>query len=114
MPTYKIQCLPYYDTFTQQYSDVFTINKMPLGPLASHIQKRTTPKLSPFQSPFIHSNCSFYIYENQYSNPLPSENIDWLIDFLLSNNYTILDKLTNMLSRNELTSKKQFFITYQI
>lgn len=46
---YTINIIPYYNSHTNCYNKILTINHQPKGPLINLIKPVNPPKLSPFQ-----------------------------------------------------------------
>ena len=124
MNTFTITSIPYYNSYSQCYLNVLSINIEPQGPLKRFVRRINFPKLSSYK---ISSSCNpinncglvltnftinnsinccsnsyNYNYNSKnYSNDLLTpNNIPELISFLLSNGYQIETQITNNLFGN--------------
>jgi hypothetical protein len=121
LPLKKIWCLsmtPYYDAYTQRYTNIVTLDKEPIGPLSHIVRKIYPPRLSDFQRSGYgynimnnsHSHCLYAIQNidniNHVSgnkmNLLTIDCISELYSFLISNNYEIDFKLTKLMLNPDL------------
>ena len=115
---YEIASQLYLNKQTNCYDRVLTINTTPDGPLQSNIIRLRNEKLSSYQS----NNCDscykpcFYALKNPQSGKLYCINeISELVQFLLSNNYSIDYSVTKLLLKNTRINSDQnliFYITY--
>jgi hypothetical protein len=124
MNTFTITSIPYYNSYSQCYLNVLSINIEPQGPLKKFVRRINFPKLSSYK---ISSSCNpinncglvltnftinnsinccnnNYNYNSKnYSNDLLTpNNIPELISFLLSNGYQIETQITNMLQNSQV------------
>lgn len=129
-PLKKIWCLsmtPYYNTYTQRYTNIVTLDKEPIGPLSDIVRKIYPPRLSDFQRVGYnydsinnsHSHCLYAIQNIDNTNPNPNHfygnkmnllTIDCISDlysFLISNNYDIDFKLTKLMQNPHLKDNNQ-------
>lgn len=117
MNTFTITSIPYYNSCSQCYLNVLSINVEPKGPLKKFVRRINFPKLSIYKvdSPCIPiKNCGLVLTNlgietnninccNNYSNDLLTpNNIPELISFLLSNGYQIETQITNMLQNSQV------------
>jgi hypothetical protein len=129
--TFTISSLPYYDSCSQIYSNILTINLEPQGPLKRLVRRINFPHLSPFTRHLQdnYPRCGLALislrgfnYYNNYNNNFncgnnlmtPNEVPD-LITYLLSNGYLIDTQITNMLNQSEVKQtfqKMVFTVTY--
>ena len=97
------------DKRDNQYRHVITINKEPTGPLKSRVKRIRRETLSPFEDSFSRSSrcCSsscdtcLYVFPEP-DNPncyLGVEQFGELLEFMISNGYTIDDTATRLLSQ---------------
>ena len=123
--TITITSQPYYDTFTQCYKNIMTVNLEPQGPLRTFVRQIHLPRLSPFHvegpcNPI--PKCALALQNfNNYNcckkdcNLMTPNEIPELISFLLSNGYQIETQLTNMLKQSEIklnNKKLTFTVSY--
>jgi hypothetical protein len=122
MNTFTITSIPYYNSCTQCYLNVLSINVEPQGPLKKIVRRINFPKLSPYKVE-SHCNqlnncglvltnlglqinnmncCNNYIVNNNNCSTdlLTPNNIPELISFLLANGYQIETQITNMLQNS--------------
>lgn len=125
MNTFTITSIPYYNSYSQCYLNILSINVEPQGPLKKFVRRINFPKLSSYKidspcSPInkcglvltnliINNpiNCCNNIYNYNYSKNcltdlLTPNNIPELISFLLSNGYQIETQITNMLQNSQV------------
>lgn len=117
---------PYYSEIEKYYYHIITINKEPLGPLKNHIStvSKTNPSTKINKA---NENSCIYVIKlsilnnniiNNKLNICTIENILDIHDFLINNNYSINNTMTELLNSKNLTlnnSKKILFtITYKI
>ena len=112
MNTFTITSLPYYNSYSQCYLNVLSINVEPQGPLKNFVRRINFPKLSPYKidspcNPI--NNCGLVLtnftknnYINCSNDLLTPNNIPELISFLLSNGYQIETQITNMLQNSQV------------
>ncbi len=112
MNTFTISSIPYYNSYTQCYINVLSINIEPQGPLQKFVRRINFPKLSPYKVESTcnqNNNCGLVLTNLgiQTNNTnccstdlLTPNNIPELISFLLSNGYQIETQITNMLQNS--------------
>jgi len=115
---YEISSQLYLDKQTTCYERILTINARPDGPLQALVTKLQNEKLSSYQS----NNCDrcykpcLYALRNQQSGKLYCMNeVPELVQFLVTNGYTIDYNLSKLLLKNTRVNGKQnliFYITY--
>lgn len=115
---YEIASQLYLNTQTQCYDRVITINTKPEGPLQSYVSQLHKEKLSPYQS----NQCEpcyqpcFYALKNPKTGEFYCINqIAELVEFLLTNDYTIDYNLSTLMTKNTRVNSKEniiFYITY--
>jgi hypothetical protein len=115
--SYTFSVEPYLNTFTKQYENIITIDKMPAGPLASLVTHYNSPKLSPFQ--ISDNNCCKYAirrYTNRESCFLTAEDAPSLLSYLTANGYTIDTNITKIIQRADISRVKKMIcvVTYNI
>lgn len=94
------------DKKDNQYRQIITINKEPSGPLQSRVKRIRWESLSPFDDS-LRRNCCGNYPQCIYAFPDPDnlgcyldvEKFSDLLEFLLSNGYTIDDTSTRLLSQ---------------
>lgn len=102
--TYAIFCQPYFDTRTQSYRNIVTINMIPKGPLASLVTKVNMTSLSPFKKNA--SSCCFALISLKNKRELmPIDELPILFSFLMTNRYKIDTSLTKMLNISDIKMK---------
>jgi hypothetical protein len=110
--TYIISSQIYYDTFNTCYKRIVTIDRMPIGILATITRRLTNTKLSDFKqstSCCPIERCIFAIYNptDNTSELLTVERQGILISYLITNGYTINTTLTELTLNNGIKSEKQ-------
>lgn len=124
MGLFKIQTTIWYDTHEQCYFNALTINGMPKGKLAELVVRKNRPKISPFDTMSASSstskydrplsldstststynssnqnhNCPYLIYSPNKDRALSENDYDWLLGFLVENDYTIDYQMTKMIT----------------
>jgi hypothetical protein len=110
--SFTVYVEPYLDTYTKEYLNIITIDKMPDGPLATLAMTINPPKLSPFQSSicsFTNNNCKMAI--SRYYNKglckksnrfLLAEDIPSLISYLQLNGYIVNTEITKIIQRSNI------------
>jgi len=102
--TYAIFCQPYFDTRTQSYRNIITINMMPNGPFASLVTNVNLASLSPFKQ--RESSCGFAVISIRNKRELmPIDELPMLFSFLMTNGYKIDTSLTKMLNISDIKMK---------
>jgi hypothetical protein len=119
MTLFRIQSIPWYDTHEQAYYNALTINGIPKGELANHIQRKSKPKLSPFQTYNYHNThsheeqCPYLIYKTQYDRvPMCEDDYDWLLMFLLDNNYVVDFEMTKMINKSKFSNNQKRLLCF--
>lgn len=110
-----IKTQPFYDSRTQCYFSILTLNKKPTNPLLSnHVVRISNPRLSPFEG---FSGCSknescIYVFKKSILENdeayvsrdcleyLTFNDYPFLIDLLLENGVQINTKITSMMQKN--------------
>jgi hypothetical protein len=123
--TFTITSQPFYNQYSQCYTNILTLNIEPQGPLRKIVRRIKFPKLSPFQIEgpcYKIQQCGLALRSltNNYNNCnncdlMSPDEIPDLITFLTSNGYQIETQITNMLNQSEvrLNNKKIVFnVTY--
>ena len=117
--SYTLSIEPYLNTYTKQYQNIITIDKMPLGPLAQLVSRYNSPKLSPFQVSNIENNCCKYAIRRHYGSGacrenyfLTTEDIPSLLGYLNTNGYSIDSNTTKIVQKAGIgfTNKKMVCI----
>jgi hypothetical protein len=104
--TYAITTQTYYDTYNTCYKNILVINAMPLGELSKLVRRTNMPKLSPFKQstpccPI--KQCDYAIYHINNSNELMTpDDIPYLFNYLIENNYKIDTSLTKMMNNSDI------------
>jgi hypothetical protein len=115
--SYTLSIEPYLNTYTKQYQNIITIDKMPLGPLAQLVSHYSSPHLSPFQR--TENNCCKYAIRRNYHKGacrddyfLTAEDIPSLLGYLTSNGYSIDSNTTKIVQKAGIgfTNKKMVCI----
>lgn len=112
MAMYTISMQPFYDSFTQNYRNIYVLDRKPAGALTRIARQITAPKLSPFisnENSCCNCKCIYAIYNPE--NPqefLCIEQLGLLFSFLSSNGYTIDTQMTTMMQSSSVTFKKNF------
>lgn len=116
MQVYSLSIQPYYDNHDEQYINIITINKRPLGALAAYVTNIKYNRLSEYNDHFNNRRCTplcVYAVKNIYGSGsgscsmnsldlLAPENIDDLVAFLIENNYTIDKDLTKIMNNDKI------------
>jgi hypothetical protein len=102
--TYAIYSQPYFDTKTQSYRNIITINILPNGPFASLVTRVNFASLSPYKE--RDSSCGFAVISIKNKRELmPIDELPMLFSFLMTNGYTIDTSLTKMLHISDIQMK---------
>ena len=118
MEYYALQQQPFYDSYTQSYRNILTINKMPEGPLKKRVKRINNPPLSPFQFPppvnCPPQNCIFAIY-GTCGQLLCIDQLPDFFNYLMENNYQFDYQLTNMMEKSQVqtTNTLLCYIKYE-
>jgi hypothetical protein len=104
MPTFQLNTETYLDQCNKCYKNIIVINKMPeSSPLKTIVKMLRREKLSPFD---VESNCvcrkpCLFAIMNPHnkSELLCMDDIAELFDFLITNGYTINDKITKFMGK---------------
>lgn len=121
--TYTLSIEPYLNTYSKQYQNIITIDKMPLGPLSQMVSHYSSPKLSPFQvSDNNNINCCKYAIRRHYhSNAsrddyfLTADDVPSLLAYLTANGYIIDSGITKIVQKANisfLNKKMVCIVTY--
>ena len=126
--TFTITSQPFYNQYSQCYTNILTVNIEPQGPIRKLVRRVKLPRLSPFQKEgpcYSIQQCCLAIRSlNEYSrcykqnsgcDLMNPDEIPDLITFLTSNGYQIETQITNMLNQSEvkINNKKVVFnVTY--
>ena len=113
----------YYDSIKKEYFNIITINKIIEGPLKSYIKNIVLQKPSITNFNVNKSYCSLTINSsilsnsnnnnNNNNNFLIIEDIPDLYEFLINNNYNIVNSLNEILNYSSIkleSSKKLLFL----
>ena len=102
---------PILNNMNRCYQNILTVSNIPDGPLARHIKRIGSPRLSEFQSLSSYSpapssrslysqNCIFALSrEPSKLNYMLAEDIPIVIGFLETNGYKIMTEMTNIAYR---------------
>lgn len=112
MGLFRIESMPWYDTYEQCYYNTLSINGVPNGNLAQHVIRKNKPKLSPFQTWSNNcckeDRCPYLIYKTpQDQRPICEDEYDWLMGFLVENNYTIDYEMTKLMMKRTGSNNTQ-------
>lgn len=113
----------YLDKYEKEYIRILTLNKMPIGPLKDKVTQVKDNKLSEYKNNVVGNrvdNCCFYAFVSDEFNLscyndykyLTIEDFDALLEFLVSNNYTVRESLTKLTRKNERLNSNDDFICY--
>ena len=115
--SYTLSLEPYLNTYSQQYQNIITIDKMPLGPLSQLVSHYISPKLSPFQR--VENNCCKYAIRRNYSGKairddyfLTAEDVPSLLSYVNTNGYTIDANTTKIVQKAGINKKMVCIFTY--
>jgi hypothetical protein len=116
----RVTSTPWYDPCEKCYYNTLTLNAMPSGPLAEHVERKNRPKLSPFESfqgPCCEEEqCPFVIYKSHRDiRPICENDYDWLLGFLVDNGYKVDYNMTKMINNGEYRNSRNrllCFFTY--
>lgn len=120
MEMYTLSSQTIYDSFSQCYKNVYTVDREPKGKLSTITRRINPPKVSPFKVN-NYDNCyepCLWVILNPH-NPceyLCMSKLPILFSFLTSNGYTIDTKLTSMMNKSQVEFQQKFicFINYSI
>ena len=102
--TYTISTQVYYQDINKCYTRIFVIDRPPSAPLSQITRTLRAPKLSPFkESSSCNSEsscCTLALYNQTTQSPYETHEQSVLLNFLLSNGYTIETELTKLLMKN--------------
>jgi hypothetical protein len=114
--TFALMVTPYYDSFSQCYYNVITVNVEPAGPLKAFVRRINIGNMQKFprksnNSCIKSSGCSLVLGTmagsgvincSEYMTP---EEIPMLFNYLTTHGYQIDTQLTNMMSENAVKIK---------
>lgn len=114
--SFSIYVEPYLNTFFKTYQSIITFNTMPAGPLQKMVTTLSSPKLSIFQQLGVMDDNVFGCKYALLRYPVLSGNVSVkyrdtfmtesdvtaLLDYLISNNYTIETNVTRILQHSGL------------
>lgn len=109
---YTLSSQPFYDSISQNYRNIYVVDRKPDGEFGKIAKQVTAPKLSPFSSndnSCCNCKCIYAIYNPE--NPhefLCIEQLGMLFSFLSTHGYTIDTGLTTMMQTSKVTFKKNF------
>jgi hypothetical protein len=126
---YTLTTEPFYDTYTQCYKNIITINVFPQGPLRLMVGRIQFNKLGPnraYSNCVADRKCGLVIISrgncgggngnDKYSHLMTPDEIPELFAFLTETGYSIDTSVTNMMSMGEVklnnNRKILCFITY--
>lgn len=116
--TYTISTQVYYDEINKCYTRIFTIDRKPNPPLSQIIRTLRAPKLSPFKenTPCCNttSKCTLALSNPTTQALLEMHEQSTLLNFLLSNGYTIETELTKLLMKNPIKADPQSQLLFVI
>ena len=112
---------PYFNSYTNNYYHIITLNKIPSGPLNIYIKHIAIKNISTKINKANENYCSYVIsknlltrnnqnYINNEIDICTIENITDIYEFLINNNYTINNELTNILRNNNCSSPQSSII----
>lgn len=112
MTMYTISTQPFYDSFSQNYKNIYVLDRKPTGALSRISRQITSPKLSPFisnENSCCNCKCIYAIYNPENLNELLCiEQLGLLFSFISSNGFMIDTQLTTMMQSSSVTFKKNF------
>ena len=110
---FSIYVEPYLNSYYKTYQNIITLDSLPAGPLRQMVARISTPKLSPFHelSPMSDNvfGCKFALMRYPVSNGFSikyknsfmiDEDVPAVLNYLLSNGYTIDTDLTRILQKS--------------
>ena len=109
--SYVLSIEPYLNTYSKQYQNIITIDKMPMGPLSQMVSRYTSPKLSQFQVS-SNNNCCKYAFMRMGGNRenyfLTADDVPSLLGYITGIGYTIDTNITKIVQRANIgfTNKK--------
>lgn len=98
--SYVLSIEPYLNTYSKQYQNILTIDKMPMGPLSQMVSRYSSPKLSPFQG--SNDCCKLGILRqggNRENYFLTEEDVPGLLGYLTTNGYAIDTSITKVVQK---------------
>ena len=109
--SYVLSIEPYLNTYSKQYQNIITIDKMPIGPLSQLVTHFNSQKLSPFQISNNDTNnwCKYAIrrYYNGGINRedcfLTADDVPSLLGYLTTNGYTINTSITKIMQKSNIS-----------
>ena len=114
---YTIGSQPYYNNLAKCYTHIYTIDRMPLLPLANIVRRVNNPKLSPFQTSSdccstYNNNCILALFNPTSLQELlrPGQEAI-LFSYLVSNGYTIDTSLTKILKNAPVQNGSRLLCT---
>ena len=107
--SYVLSIEPYLNTYSKQYQNILTIDKMPMGPLSQMVSRYSSPKLSPFQG--SNDCCTTQALRafgklgilrqggNRENYFLTEEDVPGLLGYLTANGYAIDTSITKVVQK---------------
>lgn len=117
--SYTLSIEPYLNTYSKQYQNIITIDKIPLGPLSQLVSHFNQTKISPFQVSNTENNCCKYAIRRHYGTGacredyfLTAEDVPSLLTYLNANGYSIDSNTTKIVQKAGIgfTNKKMICI----
>lgn len=109
--TFLLSSETYLNRCDQNYRNIITLNLIPCGPLKKYIVKIQTPRLSYFDC-YAHDRCALALLSFKTGRLMSDDEIPDLFAFLLSNEYKIDTKLTNMMNSSPVKLNNKTIISF--
>ena len=112
MSIYTVSSQSIYDNISQNYKNIYVVDRQPSGVFSTIARRIHPPKLSPFNvhtNTDCHHHCIYAIYNPHHpQNLLCMEDLGLLFSFLVSNRYSIDTSLTSMMNKSTVQFTKNF------
>ena len=104
--SYVLSIEPYLNTYSKQYQNIITIDKMPTGPLSQFVRRYNSSKLSQFHDlPNVCKYAFLRMGGNRENSFLTADDVPSLLGYITANGYTIDTSITKIVQKANITNK---------
>jgi hypothetical protein len=109
--TFLLSSETFLNRCNKNYHNIITLNLMPCGPLKKYVVKIRMPRLSQFEC-YGSDRCALALLSFRTGRLMSDDEIPDLFTFLLSNQYNIDTKLTNMMNASPVKLNNKTIISF--